>query len=68
MNGKPCWLSLTPRDPVVARDGRPFSSGLRMKSLDWLYPSVLAGSLRTLLGGLEGLLSAGRQTNLLFKT
>jgi CRISPR-associated protein Cmr3 len=54
MNGKPYWLSLTPRDPVVARDGRPFSSGLRMKSLDWLYPSVLAGSLRTLLGGLEG--------------
>ena len=46
------YLTITPRDPLIARDGRPFgaSSGNRMRSLDWLYPSVLAGSLRTLLG------------------
>lgn len=49
-------LILTPRDPLVVRDGRPFgnASGHRMKSLDWPYPSVLAGSLRTLLGKLAG--------------
>ena len=46
------FLTLTPRDPVVARDGRPFGirQGNRMRSLSWLYPSVLAGSLRTMLG------------------
>ena len=45
-------LELTPRDPLVARDGRPFGDGQgkRMRSGDWLLPSVVAGSLRTLLG------------------
>ncbi|MBN1547549.1 MAG: type III-B CRISPR module-associated protein Cmr3 [Syntrophaceae bacterium] len=45
-------LKLTPRDPLIARDGRPFGAGQgqRMRSLDWFYPSVVAGSLRTLLG------------------
>jgi len=47
-------LTLTPRDPLVARDGRPFGQGARMKSLDWPYPSVLAGSLRSLLGKAAG--------------
>lgn len=44
------YLSITPHDPVIARDGRPFGAGLRMKSLEWPYPSVLAGSVRTALG------------------
>lgn len=44
------YLSITPHDPIIARDARPFGFGLRMKSLDWPYPSVLAGSLRTMLG------------------
>lgn len=46
------YLRLTPRDPVVARDGRPFGrgSGRRMKSLEWLLPSVAAGAARTMLG------------------
>jgi len=44
------YLSVTPHDPIIARDGRPFGTGQRMASLDWLYPSVLAGSLRTILG------------------
>lgn len=50
------YLTLEPRDPVVARDGRPFGAGqgLHMRSLDWPYPSVLAGSLRTLLGKIIG--------------
>lgn len=45
-------LEIICRDPVVARDGRPFGvgQGNRMRSLDWPLPSVLAGSLRTTLG------------------
>jgi len=45
-------LQITCRDPIIARDGRPFGAagGNRMRSLDWLLPSVLAGSLRTTLG------------------
>lgn len=44
------YLSITPHDPIIARDGRPFGAGVRMKSLDWPYPSVLAGSVRTAIG------------------
>lgn len=44
------YISIAPHDPLIARDGRPFSFGNRMKSLGWLYPSVVAGSLRTMLG------------------
>lgn len=45
-------LKITCRDPIVARDGRPFGAnqGNRMRSLDWVLPSVLAGSLRSALG------------------
>jgi len=45
------YLQLTPHDPIVARDGRPFGAGQgnRMKGLDWPYPSVVAGSFRTAL-------------------
>ncbi len=44
-------LQLVPRDPIVARDGRPFGvgQGNRMRSLAWPLPSVGAGSLRTTL-------------------
>ncbi len=53
---KAAYLSITPHDPVIARDGRPFGigQGIRMRSLDWPYPSVLAGSLRTMLGKMNG--------------
>jgi CRISPR-associated protein Cmr3 len=54
MSARTTYVTLTPRDPLIARDGRPFDLGLRMKSLDWLYPSVSAGSLRTMLGNLAG--------------
>lgn len=49
-------LDVEPRDAVISRDGRPFGAapGGRMKGLDWLFPSVLAGSLRTLLGTQAG--------------
>lgn len=45
-------LDVEPRDAVISRDGRPFGAapGGRMKGLDWLFPSVLTGSLRTMLG------------------
>lgn len=44
------WLEIRVRDPIIARDGRPFNAAQRrMRSLDWPYPSVLAGSLRTLV-------------------
>lgn len=46
------YLTVTLHDPVIARDSRPFGTGQRMGSLDWLYPSVLAGSLRTILGNI----------------
>lgn len=44
-------LQLTPHDPLVARDGRPFGAGQgnRMRGLPWLLPSVVAGSFRTAL-------------------
>lgn len=50
-------LQVDPHDPIIARDGRPFgaTTGARMKTLEWLYPSVLAGSVRTLAGKMAGL-------------
>lgn len=44
-------LQLTARDPIVARDGRPFGAGQgnRMRGLNWPLPSVVAGSFRTAL-------------------
>lgn len=52
-------VTVRPRDAIIARDGRPFSTGQRMRSLDWLYPSVVAGSMRTLLGQHAGGFPAG---------
>lgn len=42
-------LRLTCRDPVIARDGRPFGVGNRMRPLMWLNPGTVAGSFRTAL-------------------
>ena len=49
-------LTITPRDPLVARDGRPFGPGAgnRMRSTGWLMPSVAAGSFRTALAKAAG--------------
>lgn len=60
-------LTITPHDPIIARDGRPFGigQGIRMRSLDWPYPSVLAGSLRTMLGKMNGGFSGEDVDNLL---
>ncbi len=51
---KTTYIELKAHDPIVARDGRPFGVGQRMKSLDWPYPSVLAGSMRTMPGKMNG--------------
>lgn len=49
------WL-ISPLDSVIARDGRPFgaTSGNRIRSLGWPLPSTTAGTVRTLLGSLDG--------------
>lgn len=45
------WL-IVPRDPLIFRDGKPFTStpGERSKSLAFPYPGTLAGAVRTLAG------------------
>ncbi|MFN5077554.1 MAG: type III-B CRISPR module-associated Cmr3 family protein, partial [Planctomyces sp.] len=49
-------LQLLPRDPVIARDGRPFGDAgvTRQHVLPWLLPGTLAGAVRTLLGRKAG--------------
>lgn len=49
-------LQLLPRDPVIARDGRPFGDAgvTRQHALPWLLPGTLAGAVRTLLGRKAG--------------
>lgn len=44
-------IAIFPRDPIISRDGRPFGigTGNKMYSLPWLYPSVVAGSFRTMI-------------------
>ncbi|WP_281886334.1 type III-B CRISPR module-associated protein Cmr3 [Paenibacillus sp. YYML68] len=46
------WLQITPLDPLMSRDGRPFNAtpGSQAYSLQDLSPSTVAGSLRTMLG------------------
>lgn len=46
-------LEVTCRDPIVARDGRPFDAGGKMRPVSWPLPSAVAGSFRTLLGKLK---------------
>lgn len=46
------WV-IEPRDPLIVRDGRMFSAevaGARATSLDFPFPSTLAGGVRTLQG------------------
>lgn len=49
-------IRVSPRDPLVARDGRPFGvgSGNKMRLLPWPYPSLLAGAFRHLAGTVAG--------------
>jgi CRISPR-associated protein Cmr3 len=49
------WL-IEPRDPLIARDGKPASSG-RFRTLGFPFPSTLAGAVRTRLGSGDGAFS-----------
>lgn len=50
-------MLIEPRDPLVARDGRPFSSnpGARARSLPFPLPQTIAGAVRTRVGLSQGL-------------
>ncbi|MCS7069584.1 MAG: type III-B CRISPR module-associated protein Cmr3 [Meiothermus sp.] len=50
-------MLIEPRDPIVARDGRPFSSnpGARARSLPFPLPQTIAGAVRTRIGLSRGL-------------
>lgn len=45
------WI-IEPRDPLIARDGRPFGPypGARARPLNFPFPSTIAGGLRTRAG------------------
>jgi len=49
------WI-IEPRDPLIARDGRPFTAdpGSRAKSLPFPFPSTTAGTVRTRYGFTQG--------------
>jgi CRISPR-associated protein Cmr3 len=49
-------ITITPLDPLISRDSRPFGQGqgARTRSLDWLTPSVVCGALRTGVGQIHG--------------
>jgi CRISPR-associated protein Cmr3 len=46
------WM-IEPRDPLIARDGRPATSG-RFRTLGFPFPSTLAGAVRTRLASGDG--------------
>lgn len=50
-------LLLQPRDPLIARDARPFTNapGGRANTLPWPLPQTVAGALRTHIGNAQGL-------------
>jgi CRISPR-associated protein Cmr3 len=43
-------ILIEPRDPLLFRDGKPFSGGLLASSLSLVFPATTAGMLRTILG------------------
>jgi CRISPR-associated protein Cmr3 len=45
-------FKITPLDPLISRDSRPFGrdQGRKVRTLDWLTPSVVCGSLRSFVG------------------
>lgn len=49
-------MLIEPRDPLIVRDGRPFTSspGARARSLPFPLPQTLAGAIRTRIGLTQG--------------
>jgi CRISPR-associated protein Cmr3 len=60
------WL-IEPRDPLVARDGRPATIGGALRTVGFPFPSAVAGAVRTRLAGGAGsfALTAGEIAELL---
>jgi len=54
-NALHAWL-VRPRDPLVFRDGKPFTAvpGARAQSVPFPFPSTVAGAVRTRSGALVG--------------
>src|SRR5437763_13755509 len=47
------WI-IEPRDPFIARDGRPFSAGASATTLPFPFPSTITGGVRTRAGFASG--------------
>ncbi|MGC1378213.1 MAG: type III-B CRISPR module-associated protein Cmr3, partial [Anaerolineales bacterium] len=63
------WI-IEPRDPIIFRDGKPFSAtpGAWAKSLPFPYPSTIAGAVRTRAGqDGTGIFDTSKITDLLKK-
>ncbi len=50
------WLEILPRDPLVFRDGRPFSAfpGAKVRGFPFPMPQTLAGAVRGRIGEARG--------------
>ncbi len=50
------WLQIVPRDPLVFRDGRPFSAfpGAKVRGFPFPLPQTLAGAVRGRVGEARG--------------
>ena len=47
------WI-IEPRDPFIARDGKPFGRGTNASTLPFPFPSTTTGGVRTRAGLAEG--------------
>lgn len=56
------WI-LEPRDPLIARDGKPFGVGVRAATLPFPFPSTTTGTARTRAGLENGFFDPARQVN-----
>jgi CRISPR-associated protein Cmr3 len=62
----PLKLRIKPIDPLISRDSRPFGlgQGARIRSLDWLNPSVVCGALRSSAGKAHGSFDVPKLTSI----
>lgn len=56
------WI-IEPRDPFIARDGKPFEAGMRAATLPFPFPSTTTGGVRTRAGLDNGIFNPSRQVN-----
>lgn len=56
MNPRTAWVQIIPRDPLVFRDGRPFSAfpGAKVRGFPYPMPQTLAGAVRGRIGEVRG--------------